>query len=344
MSKVDNILLEKNLNYEKIKEFIEGQNEENYYKILNRINNFDEESKKIICKEVIIRADNENLVDRACMEISTFIKYDYNYYKEIIEEIAEKEYHSTWIEAIKDKLIEDSSITLQYVFEDFSNEVPTNINFDIEIIKRFIDKYDEKHIKDLRLEKEQVIVVCKRLNYIITINLKNVLKIYCCFDNKFKFSENEVEKFLDQFFFDFPYVCKKFIEQNNNHYKELKIIEYLKKRIEKFDKEEKIKFNMEIFHPDKMRINQYRKYQLKQNKEINKKASKYSIFIDLCKSNTILYGKKYGMTVTTKNENKVSVSTLHEFKYECPYALQYIIDPVEYMIRIGSLKNLGKGK
>lgn len=342
MDNIEVILSEENLNFENIKKFIEEKNEDNYYKILHRIHAFDEESQKKVCKEVIIRSDNENIVEQACMEIITFINYNYDYYKEIIEIISKREYHGTWIDEIIDKLIEDSTKTIQYVFEDFSMKIPDSIDFDIKIIERILSKYDKKYIEDLNLERKQAIVICSRLNYIITINYINVLNIYYGFDNKFKFSKNEIKKFLDEFFFNFPYICKKFIEKNSDYDENLNLIKYLKNIVKEFEKEEKIKFDMKIFLPDKMRIYQYRKYQLKQNKEINTKAKQYSSLLNLCKSNTILYGKKYGVTVTTKDENKVSVSNLHEFKYEYPYALKYIIDPVEYMIRMSSLKNLRK--
>lgn len=341
MDSIEDILSKENLSYEKIKIFIDEKNKDNYYKILHRINAFDEKSQKKVCKEVIIMADDQNIVNQACMEIITFISYNYDFYKEVIEIISKKNYHGTWIDEIIDKLIEDSTKTIPYVFEDFSKDIPNNIDFNLEIINRIVNKYDKKYIEYLNLKREEAIVICSRLNYIMTINYMNVLNIYYEFDNKFKFSKIEIKKFLDEFFFNFPYICKKFIEENNDYDKNLNIIKYLKNKVKIFDKEEKIKFDMKIFNPDKMRIIQYRKYQLKQNKEINKNARKHSL-LELCKSNTILYGKKYGMTITTKDENKVSVSSLQEFKYECPYALKYIIDPVEYMINMSSLKNLRK--
>lgn len=341
MESIEELLLEENLSFEDIKIFIEEKNKENYYKILHRINVFNEDSQKKICKEIIKRADNENIVDRACMEIITFIKYDYDYYKEIIEEVAEKEYHSTWIDVIKDKLIEDNANIIQHVFEDFSREIPSNIHFDIEIINSILNKYEKKHIENLNIGREQAIVVCSRLNCIMTINLINVLNIYYEFDNKFKFSELEIGKFLEKFFFDFPYICKKFIEKNS-YDENLNIIKYIKNRLKRFDKEEKMKFNMKIFHPDVRRLNQFRKYQLEQNKEINKNARKHSVILNLCKPNTILYGKRYGITITTKEEKKVSIGNMQQLKYEYPYPLSYIMDPVEYMIRINSLKILGK--
>ena len=35
---------------------------------------------------------------------------------------------------------------------------------------------------------------------------------------------------------------------------------------------------------------------------------------------------------------------MHEFKYEYPYPIEYLVDPVEYMQKINLLKSLGRGK
>ena len=81
---LDKLLLKEDISYEKVKDFISEENEDNYYKILSRISRFPENDAKIICKEIINNSKNEDIIDRACMEIITFIQYDYDYYKEII--------------------------------------------------------------------------------------------------------------------------------------------------------------------------------------------------------------------------------------------------------------------
>lgn len=343
MDSIETILLEENLSYENIKIFLDEKKEDNSYKILHRIQAFDEESQKKVCKEIIISAKNENIVDRACLEIITFIEYSYEYYKEIIEIVSKRNYQSTWITEIKNKLIKEDSKTMQVVLEDFSLKKPENMDFDIEIINRLLYIYDQKYIDNVNLSREQIIIICTRLNCIMCTELTNILKIFYYFDTKIKFCREELEKFLLQFFFDFPYICKKFIENDREYDNNSVFIKYLKEMINKFDEEEKMKFNMKIFHPDVRRMNQFRKYQLEQNKEINKNARKHSVILNLCKSNTILYGKRYGITVTTRDEKKVSIGNMQQFKYEYPYPLSYIMDPVEYMIRINSLKKvLGK--
>lgn len=342
MSKIDSVLNKDDLNFNEIEEFLEKFDEINCYKILNRINKFGEYDRKKVCEEIIKKSKNENIIDRACMEIITFIEYEYEYYRKIIDSISTLNYQSTWINEMKNKLIEDSPKTMQLVFEDFSSDKPNNIDFDIEMINRLLNIYDEKYIELINLNREQIVVSCIRLNNIMSFSIMNILNLFVFFDNKVKFSEDETKRIIKKFFFDFPYTCKRFIEENINYDNNSVFIKYLKEKIKKFDEEEKIKYSMKIFKPDVKRVNSFRKYQLEQNKEIKKKAQKYSVVLDLCKTSTVLYGRKYGMAVTTKDAQRISIVNMQEFKYECPYPLSYIIDPVEYTFRINSLKVLGK--
>lgn len=341
---LDKILLEQDITYEKVKDFISARNEENYYKILSRISRFSENDAKIICKEIINNSENEDMIDRVCMEIITFIQYDYDYYKEIININAIKNIDGTWNDEIKDKLLNDSEKTLVNVFEDFSEEQPQSISYDIKIITRLLDKYDEKYIKSLKIDKKKIIEVCKKINYIMTINVKNILKLFYSISCEYKLSSGEISLFFNVFFANYPSVCKTFIDENKNYDSKTTFIKDLKNKAEQHNEEEKVKYNMEIFKPDTKRMIEYRKFQFKQNKEINKIASKKSIIGSLFKSNTILYGRKYGLAVATKDSKEISVGNLHEFKYEYPYPIEYLVDPVEYIEKINSLKDLGRGK
>lgn len=341
---LDKILLEQDITYKKIKEFIDSGDEDNYYKILSRISRFPENDAKIVCKKIINNSNNKDMIDRTCMEIITFIQYDYDYYNEIINIISLKNINGTWIDEMEDKLLEDSSKTIKNVFKDFSDEIPQNISYDISIITRLLDEYDEKYIKNLKIEKKRVIEVCKRLNHIMTINVKNILKLFYCISSEYELNSEESKVFLDEFFTNYPSVCKTFIDENKNYDSKTTFIKDLKNKVEQHNKEEKVKYNMEIFKPDTKRMIEYRKFQFKQNKEINKLASKKSIIGSLFKSNTILYGRKYGLAVATKDSKEISVGSLHEFKYEYPYPIEYLVDPVEYIEKINSLKNLGRGK
>ena len=214
---LDKILLEQDITYEKIKEFINSEDEDNYYKILSRISRFPENDAKIICKEIINNSKNEDIIDRACMEIIMFIQYDYDYYKEIININAIKNIDGTWNDEIKDRLLDDSEKAIVSVFEDFSKELPKSIHYDIKIITRLLDKYDEKYIKNLKIDKKSLIEVCKKINYIMTINVKNVLKFFYCISNEYKLNSGEISFFLDAFFSNYPSVCKTFIEENKDY-------------------------------------------------------------------------------------------------------------------------------
>lgn len=340
---LDEILLKPDINYEKIDEFLEVYNEDNYYKILSRIGQFTENDAKRVCKKIIDKSNNQSLIDRTCMEIITFIQYDYNYYKDIINIISLKDIDGTWIDEIINKLLENSNKTVKDVFEDFSSEIPQNINYDISIIKAVLDKYDEKYIINLELEKNKIIEICKRMNYLMTINIRNIIRLFYDISSELKLNLEEINVFLNEFFENYPSICKEFIEKESNYNSKGVFIKELKRRVEQYDKEEKIKYNMEIFKPDIKRTTEYMKYQLKQNKEINKMARQKSILWNLAKQNTILYGKKYGIVVVTEHGKKISVGSLQEYKYECPYATECLIDPVEYIEKIYLLKNLGRG-
>ena len=63
MKKIDKILSEDELTYDKVASFIEKKDREALYKILFRINKFDTETKKRICKEIIINTDDEKMID-----------------------------------------------------------------------------------------------------------------------------------------------------------------------------------------------------------------------------------------------------------------------------------------
>lgn len=341
---LDKILLEQDVTYEKIKDFISAGNEDNYYKILLRISRFPENDIKIICKEIINNSNTEDVIDMACMYIITFIQYDYDYYKEIINITSIKNIEGTWNNEIKDKLLDDSKKTIVNVFEDFSKKNPKSISYDIKIITRLLDKYDEKYIKSLKIEKKKIIEICKRINYIMTINVKNILKLFYSISCEYKLNSGEISLFLDIFLKNYPSVCMAFIKEDKNYDLKTIFIKELKNKVKQQEKEEKIKYDMEIFKPDIRRMNEYRKIQFKQNKEINKLASKKSIIGSLCKSDTILYGGKYGLAVETKDSKEISVGSLHELKYEYPYPIEYLVDPVEYVEKINSLKNLGRGK
>lgn len=129
-----------------------------------------------------------------------FIQYDYDYYKEIININAIKNIDGTWNDEIKDRLLDDSEKAIVSVFEDFSKELPKSIHYDIKIITRLLDKYDEKYIKNLKIDKKNLIEVCKKINYIMTINVKNVLKFLYCISNEYKLNSGEISFFLDAFF------------------------------------------------------------------------------------------------------------------------------------------------
>ena len=344
MNNIDNILSKDNFDYSDVVEFLQQFDENQILKILSRINKFNEEDKKKVCKDIIASSKNESIVDRVCMEIITFIKYEYEYYKEVLEIIIERNYKGTWISEIKTKLVEDVSNSLQLTFIDFSLEQPLSIEFDIEIMQKLLEIYDKEYVQNIELNRKQILTICDRLTCIMNFSILNLLNLFLHFDEKIEFSYLEVEQIFSQFVFDFPYTCKEFIEECVDAEKKSIFLEYLKEKTEKFFEEEKIKFGMKIFKPNSERINKYRRYKVEQNKLIIKEAKQKSLFLNFCKNDTILYGKTYGLMTIARKDKKISIGNMHSFEYKYPYPIKYIIDPVEYMMKINSLKMLGKEK
>lgn len=341
---INKILSEEDIGYEKIKDFLENYNEENYNKILFKINKFTEDDMKIICKKIISNSKNKDIAEKACSEIITFVEFDYEYYREIVKIMSLKKFHGIWINEIIDDLIENDTRTIVDVFEDLGEDIPQNVIYDIQIVTKLLDIYNEKYIKELKVERYKIIKACKRINYIVSINVIDMLKMFYYFSIEYKLNSEEIKTFLDTFFLNYPSVCKKFIENEEEYDNDTEFINYLQSKILEYNKEENIKYGLEIFKPNSRRMIEYRKMQLKQNKKINKEAKKYSFLADVFKSNTILYGRKYGVAVSTKDSKKVSVNKLHEFKYEYPLPLEYVLDPVEYLKKVNELESIGKEK
>ena len=341
---IDKILSKSNISYESIKTVLENYNEENYNKILININQFNKDDKKIICKEIISNTKSKDTIERVCLEIITFIEFDFEYYKEIVRIISLKKLNGIECDEIIDNLIESDVRTIIDVLEDFGKDIPQNVIYDIRIIIRLLEKYNEKYFKELKLEKSKVIEICNRVNYITIMNVENILKMYYYFTINYELTLEECKSFLFTFFVNYPGVCKQFLKKKENYDGNTDFINYLQSKIQQYDKEENIKNQMKIFKPDSKRMIEYRKMQLKLNKKMNEEARKYSFLANSFKTNTILYGRRYGMAVATKNSRQVTIGKLQEFRYEYPLPLEYVLDPVEYIRKVNKLYTLGKEK
>ena len=341
---IKNTLKNDNLDYNDIDKYLKDCDDIILNELLNNIVKFNLESKKILLNNIIIKSSNKNIVDRSCMYIVTYIEYEYNYYKNVLIIISNKQMHGTWISEIEKRLLEDNPRTIQEVFDDFYLEKPLNINYDLMLINKFLENYDEKkYLEQVNFSSEQAICICRKLNYILTINSKNILKFYYYIINRLNLNEIQFKQFIDIFFFNFPYVCKNFILNNDLDTKCL-IKNYMDDKIKKFDLENEIKFNMSIFKPNIQRSKEFRRYQANQNKEINKQANEMSILRDIVQTNTILYSNKYGMIVKDKNGEHLSESSMNTISYEYPYPLEYLLDPLEYMSKVYDVIKIGEEK
>lgn len=344
MRELENLLKQDNIDYESIESYLNSNDENILFKIVHNIVKFSETSQKQICENIIVNTTNKDLIETTCNEISIFIPFDYDYCKKIIKLIISKNIKESIVEELEEDILKNSSLALQDVFQDFSLECPKDIDYDLSMIQCFLHNYKEYSInlKKITITKNQILKICKRLNYILTIEVSKILDLYFYFSNLFNLNEQELNIFLDKFIFNFPSTCKKFINRKNGQNDDTLFMTYLKRKMEENDKDNKLKNNLKIYDSDIQRLNEYQKYLIMQNNEINDKSHEMSVFWKLCKSNTILYGNRYGMTVKHKDSEEVSIGSMHEFSYEYPLPLEYLIDPITYMEKVNELKHLGK--
>ena len=342
MQDLENILKNKNVHYDYVKNFLNTEDENILFKILHNIIKFDDDSKKKICETIIVNTDNKSLIETACREISTFIPFDYDYYKKILKITISKKIEGRWISEFINNILENSIIVLQEVFQDFSLDKPTDIDYDLSILQEFLHEYDKyfTNINKITISKEQALLICKRLNYILSIELKAILKLYFQFFTIFKFNQEDLDVFLKKFSFNYPSICKQFIK--NEDMNTSLFVDYLKKKNSIYDSDNSLKDSLSIFKPNFQRLSEYQRYQIIQSNEINEQSRGMSIFFDFCKPSTILYSNRYGMIAKHKNVEEVFIGDMHEFSYSYPLPLEYIIDPINYMDKVNEICLLGK--
>lgn len=331
---LDEKLQGKGLTLKDIEKYIDYRNIEFCNKILFKIHLFDNNSKKELLLNIIINNEDKSLIDTVCREIYTFVEYEFEYYREIIQRLIEKKINGQWASELKLKIVQDNRNLIQTVLKDFAKKKMKFAKFDIEIVEKLIDNYEEKYLDSIEeLSKEEVIIICKKLNYIMSINSLNIIRIVYYIDKMFHFDKKELGDILDKYIFNYPFLAKKFLQKISEEDEPI-FFGYLNDRIMRFDNEEKIKNSMENFKPNAIRIVKYRERQMKQNKIINKESEEMSLIANLFRKDIILYGKKVGMNVIKDNKKEMVTSELSEFKSEYYYPREYILDPVEYMLHI----------
>lgn len=338
---LDKILEADKLSYEKVKDYIDFDDKLALVKIINKLHNFDEISRKRICLEIITNTKDIKIIDNACQEIITFIDFDYEYYKEIARIIANKNISGeTWIDSLIKHLLKDIR-TLQDVFEDFSRDIPLNSKYDSYAFTIFLEKYNEQSLDNITIKKENIILICKRIMYVFSIHTKRILDFYMYYDKKFNFNMEELSHFIYSYIFNYTPICEDFLSRHTD-YNSL-MIDIIKSEVKRIREEEKIKYGMTIFNVPEARLLKYVNRRLKQSTQISNMAKEKSVFFSLCRSNTILYGRKYGMTVKCKNKREVSINEMYEHKIEYSLPYEYSIDAVEYNYKINHIEDVKRG-
>ena len=296
---------------------------------LNNIYRFNDDDKKRICIYIAKYSSKKDTIDCLCREVHTFIKYDYDYYLEFELEITNKNIKSQWNNEILTQLNKDVRF-INFTFKDFAKKMPKNKKLDNQAIINFLDNYSEQKTEDIIISKKEAFEICKKLNYILTINSINLIKIMYDFDNMYNFTEEELTEFLDKYFFNYPYVAENFYN-NLKEKSNSKFEKYLKNKIDIFKKEQKDKYGISLFIPSNDRIIAYRKQQLKKNHKINDESKKYSVLYNVFQTQTILYSNKTGYILKKGKKDEIVVNEMQliEHKYSIP--LENIIDPITYL-------------
>lgn len=334
MQKLKDLLIKEKIEFSEIANYLDNDDCEKIYMILNNIDKFDLEDKKNIIKKIIIATNNKKLIDKACLCIKSYIEYECEYYREILRIISKKDISSTWISEIEKDLLNDLPKVIQEVLEDFSLNKPLNVEYDLLIINKLLENYDEvRYLEKVNISDVQAISICNKLNYVITIYSEKIFRFYIFIIEKIGLKKEQYKEFIDIFFFNYPYLCKKEIS-NYSFENSTGVIEYIKDKIETLDKEDKLKYNMTIFKPNIQRMKEYKKYLSNENKEINKRANEMSVFRNFFSVSTILYSNMYGTIIKRENNQILSESKMTTISHEYPYPLEYILDPIAYMHKV----------
>lgn len=327
MKELKDIFSKEKVEYDEITKYIKNGQREDINFIIENIIKFDEEHRNKILEEILQKSDSQEFTDNICMKICEYVEYEYTYYKKIAVCVAKKMHYGRWGEEIRLKIIEDG-MALNEVFVDFSKREPEYKEYDIAIIGTLLERYNEKYMTKILLERENAISVCKKLITIVTIHQINILNIYCFFDRKFKFVREEYQEFIEDFCFNYMYNVRNFLKSNTD---DSEMISYLKEIYDIRKEQNKEKNELKILAPNNRRIIEYMKHENKRSLQIRKAANKQSIFLNIFKTSTILYGGRYGMIRRGKNKDEILVNNYQTFSYNHEYPLEYILDPAKYI-------------
>ncbi len=326
---IKDILNEQIEEKEKIIEFTEYINKLNEKEIQEEI--FDLRREKIskslkidIYTSIIKLYDSKQIAELIDFNIALDIELGIEEYYSIIEKIYDiyptKEYRSYYKHTIKKIVNKDINI-YNRVFYYLTSETKAKIDLGCQLYVEAIENY--KKMSKLLVERRRLILGCKKISYIITVYNKNTLKFFLDLNKQFTFTKEELSSFLDSFMFNYPYDCEDFLEKcgDDSSY----FIRYMKEYICNFERQNKIRESIKDIQPFVSRVNLYGKRKHEQMKEIRETSKKSSVFLQLFKTKTILYGNKF--VINNEHYNSFP-QTMKKISYYYTLPVEYSIDSV----------------
>ena len=318
-----------NVTFEDLNKYLSSNSKEIYETIIRNISRIEEKSKKKVIKSIAKTCEDDTIIDQICIATTCNIKYNYLFYKTILKIVCEKGVkESVWVEYLLKRIIEKSNKLIFECIDDFSKDKPKNVNLDMLVIKHILDYYDCKYYSNIAIEKEKIIIYCYKLNYIVTLNIANIIKTYNCLDRIYSFNEKDLKMFLDVFIYNYPEIAEKYY---NGEEKEDSVFwKYIEILVKKYEHEKNVKEELTIFSTPVERKRVYYRRNIEISLMINKLAREKSVFLNMLNTNHILYGKKYGSTVVVKDREKIDIGKMSKIEYSYPFATEYIEDPLAY--------------
>jgi len=245
-------------------------------------------------------------------------------YYQIIEKIydmyANQEYRN-YYEHIIEEIVNNDANIYNHIFKYLTSGIRAKVDLGCNLYIEAIEIC--KKVTKIIVKRKELILGCKKISYIITICNKNTLKFFLELDKQFTFLKEELSSFLDSFMFNYPYDCEEFLEEyeNDSSY----FIKYMREYICEFERKKIIKESIKDIQPLASRLNLYGKRKHEQMKEVKELSKNSSVFLQLCKTKTILYGNRF---VINNEYNKSSSQTMKRISYEYKLPLEYSIDSV----------------
>ncbi len=228
---------------------------------------------------------------------------------------------------IKNKICKDKNKCWKMVFKELIEYNNHKEKIIISIVSDLMLNYKNEHVKKLKFELEEIVLVLKKLNYIINISPDKLLELYIDITNEKKIPKQDFKKYIDIYLYNYPYEAISYTKNNKKEKNEIE--KYIEDYCKNWQDEYNIKKNILDIKGSEKRIISYQKENAKNMHDIEEQGKKNSIFFNWGSNKTIMYGKNIIYVSPDGNIHNSSFYTIHK-SVAMPY--EYIIDPVVYRL------------